>query len=366
MQVGIGSRIHCHGGIAALVLIALAMLLTPARAHAAPALAAPVQDGTVIYTVKPGDRLGDIAARYGTTASAIVRANNLASADVIYPGQRLTIPAGGSSTGGASGATSAPAPATSAKKYHTVQPGETLAKIAQTYGVSASAISAANGLSNVDLIRVGQQLLIPGGSGSSGSGSANPPDPKPRPQTTYLVQPGDTLGAIAKRYATSVQALVEANGLNSPDRISVGMRLVIPKDGGSLPSYPGQATRFVASISAQRCWLYQGDTVIAKWACSTGRSGWGTRPGTYKIQSKIQKAYGSRWNIWMPYWLGIYWAGGSENGIHGLPWNASSGKEVWSGLVGTPITYGCVMLDNTHAKLLYDMAYIGMPVVIRP
>ena len=68
----------------------------------------------------------------------------------------------------------------------------------------------------------------------------------------------------------------------------------------------------------------------------------------------------------MPYWLGIYWAGASENGIHGLPWNASTGVQIWSGNVGTPITYGCVMLNNTHAKMLYDMAYIGMPVIIRP
>jgi lipoprotein-anchoring transpeptidase ErfK/SrfK len=68
----------------------------------------------------------------------------------------------------------------------------------------------------------------------------------------------------------------------------------------------------------------------------------------------------------MPFWLGIYWAGGSENGIHGLPWDATTGVQIWSGNVGKPITYGCVMLDNVNAKLLYDMAWIGMPVIVRP
>jgi lipoprotein-anchoring transpeptidase ErfK/SrfK len=68
----------------------------------------------------------------------------------------------------------------------------------------------------------------------------------------------------------------------------------------------------------------------------------------------------------MPFWLGIYWAGGSENGIHGLPWDAKSGVQIWSGNVGKPITFGCIMLDNVNAKLLYDMAWIGMPVVILP
>jgi len=148
------------------------------------------------------------------------------------------------------------------------------------------------------------------------------------------------------------------------------MRLIIPGEGsssGSTSSAPrARATKFVASISQQRCWLYSGETVIARWICSTGRRGAATKPGTFKIQSKMPKAYGSTWNIWMPFWLGIYWAGASENGIHGLPWNADTGVQIWSGNVGTPITYGCVMLDNVNAKMLYDMAYIGMPVVIRP
>ena len=58
--------------------------------------------------------------------------------------------------------------------------------------------------------------------------------------------------------------------------------------------------------------------------------------------------------------------GGSENGIHGLPWNPKTGVQVWTGSVGKPITFGCVMLDNVNAKMLYNMAWIGMPVMIKP
>ena len=186
------------------------------------------------------------------------------------------------------------------------------------------------------------------------------------------MQAGETLSQIARQYGVSVDALVASNGLASADLINVGMRLLIPAKGsagtgGTVSTAPkGKATKFVASISQQRCWLYSGTTVIAQWVCSTGRRGAGTKVGTFRVQSKMAKAYGSRWNIWMPYWLGIYYAGGSENGIHGLPWNASTGVQIWSGNVGMPITYGCVMLNNTNAKMLYDMAYIGMPVVIRP
>ncbi|OQA39711.1 MAG: Muramidase-2 precursor [Chloroflexi bacterium ADurb.Bin325] len=372
----------------------LALVLAVAvLAAAGPVRAAAAADEPVVYVVQPGDRLVDIAARYGVSASAIVRANRLANSNVIYPGQRLTIPAADAAASAATpiaaptaepvaptvtlpAPTVAPAAqaagetptavsatATPGPRYHTVELGDTLAKIARAYDVTSAAIVEANNLASADLIYIGQKLLIPaGGEVSSKSGT---PIPLPTP-TIYTVQPGDTLSIIARRYDTTVDKLVEINGLGSPDKLRVGMRLLIPGPGGTTPSYPGRATSFVISISEQRCWLYRGETVIAKWVCSTGRSGSATRPGTYRIQSKLPKAYGSTWDIWMPYWLGIYWAGASENGIHGLPWDAQTGNQIWSGYLGTPITFGCIMLDNVNAKMLYDMAYIGMPVIVRP
>ncbi len=374
--------------------------------------ALPLGDG-IVYVVQPGDRLVDIAARHGVTVSALVQANSLTNSDTIFAGQRLTIPAGSVSTP-VSGASAVPG--TGASTKYTVQRGDTLAAIARKYGVSVAALQQANALRNPDIIWAGQRLVIPGvpavttqtpvatpqptevtPAPSQPAIAASPtaqPTPEPSPTAvptatksptarptakpsvpkTHTVQAGETLSQIARLYGVSVDALVASNDLASADLINVGMRLVIPAKGSSSSSSSGttakaptgKATKFVASISEQRCWLYSGTTVIAKWVCSTGRRGAGTKVGTFKVQSKMEKAYGSRWNIWMPYWLGIYWAGSSENGIHGLPWNASTGVQIWSGNVGTPITYGCVMLNNTHAKMLYDMAYIGMPVIIRP
>lgn len=358
---------HMYFGL--VLLVALAVLLQPLGSHAAPQGA-----DTVVYVVKPGDTLRSIAAAHGTTISAIVRANELSNPDVIYPGQRLMIPASGGSAPQPTRAAPPPAPAPTAVTnqaagaYHIVKLGDTLDKLARTYGTSAGAIIAANGISNPDLIWVGQKLLIPGAT-QPGAPAPKPiakAQPAPASPVIYVVKPGDTLGQIAKRYGTTVTALMAANDLPSADKIAVGQRLIISKGGGGAATMPVKPTKFVASISQQRCWLYAGETVIAKWVCSTGRPGYGTRPGTYRIQSKLPKAYGSRWNIWMPYWLGIYWAGGSENGIHGLPWNAKTGVQVWTGYVGKRITYGCVMLDNVNAKMLYSMAWIGMPVVIKP
>lgn len=381
MQAGARDRSALHVALGVLCFAVFLTFATPEMTRAAP-----VSD-TITYVVRPGDRLADIAARYNVTVSSIVQANGLLTPDVIYPGQKLVIPGQASP-----GQPSVPSPTRDV--YHTVQLGDTVDKIARIYGVSASAIVRANGISNADLIWVGQRLLIPGNAssatpvpyaspvpntspvpGATPAANATPlatpapaatatPKPTAAP-TIHVVQAGETLSGIAQRYGTTVAALVEANGLGDANLIRVGMRLLIVKGSGSAPVYSGQASRFEVSISQQRCWLYRGETVIAKWVCSTGRSGSGTRTGTFRIQSKMPKAYGSTWDIWMPYWLGIYWAGASENGIHGLPWNAKTGVQVWTGYVGTPITYGCVMLDNVNAKMLYDMAYIGMPVVIR-
>ena len=66
----------------------------------------------------------------------------------------------------------------------------------------------------------------------------------------------------------------------------------------------------------------------------------------------------------MPYWLGIYDVGSYENGIHGLPVRWETGEKIWGGLIGQPATFGCAMLDDDDAAVLFDLAYLGMPVHI--
>jgi LysM repeat protein len=313
--------------------------------------AAAAQETT--HVVQRGETPAMIAQAHGTSVATIAGANGLASPDLIWLGQQLAIPSTGATASTAS----------ASDRDYTVKPGDTLVSIARSFGVSMAAIAQANGIANPDLLVVGQKLVIPG---VSSGGSEPAPAPRPSSGTNYVVQSGDTLGQIAARYGTTAAAIARANGLTSPDLIRVGMRLVIPGATSAPVSAPsGRASRLVVSISKQHCWLYQGDNVIGSWTCSTGRRASPTRTGTFRVQSKLPRAYGSRWNILMPYWLGIYWAGGSENGIHGMPWNATTGKQTWPGLVGTRITYGCVMLNNGAAKLLWNMAYIGMPVIIK-
>ncbi len=336
-------------------LITAVLILLVMLASAVPAFALPNEQPSLdgIHVVQAGQTLSSIALRYGVTVQALMTANGIDNANLVYVGQRLQIPGGSSTaTGGASG-------------VYVVQAGDSLSAIAARYGTTVAALMALNGLSNASMIVVGQRLRVNGAAPAAG-GSAPAAGAR-----VHVVARGDSLGGIAARYGASVAAIMAANGLRSANLIIVGQRLRIPSGGavtsGGAPAYPGTGSRglsFQVSISAQRCQLYSGNTLLNTWRCSTGRSGSGTKTGSFRVQSKIRNAWGSRWQFWMPYWLGIYWAGSSENGIHGQPWYPNGG-EVWAGLVGTPITFGCVMLDNTTAAQLYSLAYIGMPVTIR-
>jgi lipoprotein-anchoring transpeptidase ErfK/SrfK len=119
----------------------------------------------------------------------------------------------------------------------------------------------------------------------------------------------------------------------------------------------------LVDISEQHMYVYQGDSLLYSFVASTGINN-GTRSGTFAVQSKIPNAYGATWDIWMPNWLGIYWSGGLENGIHALP-ILPNGATLWAGYLGRPVSYGCVVLGTYESSLLYDWAEIGTPVEIR-
>ena len=121
---------------------------SPAPAHAPkPKPAAPkpaAKPGT--YTVKAGDTLSGIAARFGTSWQELQRINGLANANLIFPGQVLRLPGGGK-----------PAPQ---KRTYVVKSGDTLSGIAARFGTSWQALAQKNGIANANLIYPGQVIRI--------------------------------------------------------------------------------------------------------------------------------------------------------------------------------------------------------------
>lgn len=130
-----------------------------------------------------------------------------------------------------------PARAQQATTY-VVQPGDNLYRISLRFGVSIAAIAQANGITNQNLIFTGQTLQIPAGGTVPVPPTAVPGQPTPvsTPSggaTTYTVQPGDTLSAIAAKFGTTVAAIAQANNIVNVNLIFVGQVLSI--NGGTVP-----------------------------------------------------------------------------------------------------------------------------------
>jgi membrane-bound lytic murein transglycosylase D len=174
------------------------------------------------YTVKSGDTLGRIAARYGVSVASIQSANNMRGT-VVKRGEVLTIP-GISSTVSTGTEVSERAGYSGTGSKYTVARGDTLGSISRKFGVSVASIQSANNL-NGSVIKYGQVLTIPGTS----SASYSSPSAETASVTTskYRVQPGDTLGGIAEKHGVALSSLKSANNL-SGSTIRSGQVLVIP------------------------------------------------------------------------------------------------------------------------------------------
>ena len=109
------------------------------------------------HKVRPGDSIFGIASRYGLSQADFVRWNGLVDGK-LYATTSLVLYDPGTLPG---------VKAASGPVSHVVARGQTLSGIAARYGSSSSAIAKASGLANVNSIRVGQKLTVPGGVGSA-------------------------------------------------------------------------------------------------------------------------------------------------------------------------------------------------------
>ena len=180
-----------------------------------------------VYTVVAGDTLAVIASRFNTTPEGIVQLNGLKDPNKLALGQQLKIPgkAPSAGTGSTSTGTSGAGGATST---YTVQAGDTLGKIAARYGTTVTALLQLNGLTNPDILAIGQKLMVPGTSGAAPASVSTPKPAAGGQGRTYVVQKGDTLLSIARRYGLTTKQLQAANNITNPDKIFPGQKLVIP------------------------------------------------------------------------------------------------------------------------------------------
>lgn len=172
-----------------------------------------------LYVVKPGDTLYNIAIKYNTTVNDIKRLNNLVSNELAI-GQRLKLPV-----------------TQVAGEYYIVKPGDTLYSIAMNNMMTILDLKRLNNLTSNDLY-VGQKLLLKPSNNNTNSNKSN----------TYIVQVGDTLYSIAKKYGISVDELKLANNITN-NLLSIGQRLIIPTPKKIYIVRPGDTLYQIASLN---------------------------------------------------------------------------------------------------------------------
>lgn len=159
----------------------------------------------LVHVVQDGESLTSIATLYEVSVQDLMLVNGLGEEELIFPGEELIIP-------GAEGEAVA--------ATYTVQVGDTLTGVAEAFNTTVAEIAAANGLVSPHTLYAGQVLGLVSGTGSASGASPT--------GTLHVVQPGETLLAVAAQHGLAPATIAEMNGLAAPARLYPGMRLRLP------------------------------------------------------------------------------------------------------------------------------------------
>ena len=111
--------------------------------------------------------------------------------------------------------------------------------------------------------------------------------------------------------------------------------------------------RILVNLAQQTLYAYSGNTLVASMAVHAR----GTARGNFRVQNRILVTNSNIRGWMLPYWMGIYYVRGVQNGIHG--------PEMIGRFTATN-SLGCVVItSNTNAAWLYNWAPVGTPVAVR-
>lgn len=245
-----------------------------------PAPLAPSTPEPTYYTVIYGQSLAQIAQAHGMSLGQLALLNNITNPDLIYAGQRLIVSGAPDPNLAPTPFPTSDVPGATNLVTHIVQPGETLASIADQYGISWLQIAQTNNIYDADQIRIGEELTIPGGS---------------------------VLNADYSFISASAAP---------PARIGVGKEVIV-------------------DLSDSRTYAYEDGKLIRNVLSSTGLPATPTIQGSFKVQRKYvaQTMTGRGYYLPdVPYVM--YFYGGYA--LHGTYWHNNFGQPMSHGCVNLP------------------------------
>ena len=208
----------------------------PALARAAAPVVRPVavqnrpQGRRTVYTVKPGDSLTAVARLYNVSLQQLAEWNQMEPTASLLTGNTLYLYG-----------VSEPKPPARTSSY-VVQSGDTLTALARRFDLSLQQLAAYNGLSPLDDIQIGVRLsLVPTGKSSPQPVARTTESRTPTRPASYVVQAGDSLTGLARRFDLPLQQLAAYNGLSPLDDIQTGVRLSLVPTGKTSPASASSA-----------------------------------------------------------------------------------------------------------------------------
>ena len=320
-------------------------------------LVQPVHAQENVHVVNGGENLSTIAGQYGMTLQELAAYNGIVNPNLVFVGQRIQIPSSGYAPQTLAPADSSVLPGDGG--YHVVARGQTLSEIAKLYGLTTGDLMRLNGVSNANMIWIGQVLRITARVDAVDAATANAPKAEAADEI-YVVQAGDTLADIAARHQTTVQILLTANGLPNPNFVWVGQRLRVrandqPESTLSLVAAPADGKRWIeVDLTNQTLTAWQGDVPVMFTAISSGRAGTPTVTGRFTVGTKykVARMTGPGYDIPDVPWVMYFHQGYA---LHGAYWHNN---------FGVPMSHGCVNLRPNEAEMLYDWASAGTEVYV--
>ncbi len=365
-------------GTLALILAAVAVMSAAGSATA-----------SEVHIVQPGESLSQIAKKYGTTVADLQELNGLPDADYVRYGQRLLIDAGETvvPTPESAEETVAPAPESaketvvpaleSAEEYqlYTVQPGDTLFRLAGKHGISLTKLMSINGFSEEEWLKLGQELLVPPSLAPAPQPahliSALQPAPpitgmqpgRTRPDV-HTVQTGESLTDIAALYGVNPGALARLNDLQNNSIPETGLVLRIPSANAlellegigqrlDPADYPTFSERWIeVDLNEQMAIAYEGVVPVRVFVISSGVGSSPTVTGTYNIWVKIamqdmrggSRAAGDSYHVTEVKNVQYFH---EDYAFHGTYWHSN---------FGTPMSRGCINMTEEDAMWLFEWA----------